>query len=66
MLFNRKASTNIIRHSCLSEKYKGVQEEMQRDAAMMAHTTTEQGFYIKNKTVSRERSDHIIYKITMK
>jgi hypothetical protein len=47
MLFNRKASTNILRHAFLSEKYKDIQEEMQKDASMMAHTTKEQGLYIK-------------------
>ena len=46
-LFGKKASTNILRHSYLSEKYGDVQAEMQRDSSMMSHSMTEQGLYIK-------------------
>ena len=48
MLFNRRASTNILRHSYLSEKYGNIQEQMKNDASMMSHTVKEQALYIKH------------------
>ena len=47
-LFGRKTSTNILRHSYLSEKYGDVQAEMQRDSSMMSHNATTQALYIKH------------------
>ena len=46
-LFGKKASTNILRHSYLSEKYGDLQKEMQRDSSLMGHSTAEQALYIK-------------------
>jgi integrase len=45
---NKKISSTMIRHIYLSEKYKGVQTEMDDDANAMGHSVhTQQNIYVK-------------------
>ena len=47
-LFGKKASTNILRHSYLSERYGDIQAEIKETAKKMGHDLIEQGLYIKH------------------
>jgi hypothetical protein len=46
-LFGKRASTNMLRHSYLTDKYGKLQEEMAKDSEMMSHSPSTQALYIK-------------------
>jgi integrase len=46
-LFGKRASTNMLRHSYLTDKYGKLQEEMAEDSVMMSHSPATQALYIK-------------------
>ena len=46
-LFGKRASTNMLRHSYLTEKYGDLQNEMINDSVMMSHSPATQSLYIK-------------------
>ena len=49
-ILGRKASVNILRHSYLSERYKGFDiRQMDEDAEAMGHTRAQQALYIKKE-----------------
>jgi integrase len=41
--------SSILRHSYLSHKYQGVDEEKKKDAALMMHSVATQGDYVKTE-----------------
>ena len=45
--FGKKISSSALRHIFLTDKYKGVVDEMKEDALMMGHSTGQQKDYIK-------------------
>ena len=46
-VFGKKISSSALRHIFLTDKYKGVVDEMKEDALMMGHSTGQQKDYIK-------------------
>ena len=46
-LFGKRASTNMLRHSYLTDKYGKLQEEMAEDSVMMSHSPATQALYKK-------------------
>jgi len=46
-LFGKNASTDMLRHIYLTEKYGRIQDEMEQDAKEMSHSTGTQALYIK-------------------
>ena len=46
-VFGKKISSSALRHIFLTDKYKGVVDEMKEDADKMGHSTGQQKDYIK-------------------
>ena len=48
-LQGKALGSSILRHSYLSHKYQGVDEEKKKDAALMMHSVETQGDYVKTE-----------------
>ena len=48
-LKGKTLGSSILRHSYLSHKYQGVDEEKKKDAALMMHSVATQGDYVKTE-----------------
>lgn len=53
-IFKNNVGASMLRHIYLTSKYGDVKEEMQKDADMMAHSTTMQKDYIKDSATKNE------------